>query len=99
MQLTAAVGAPLIDGVLGVRFAGQIATKDGYGRNAIGQKLGDQYDRAARLSVLAEPTENLSVFLTADYSKLTSNGSVRSEERRVGKECVSTCRSRGVPDH
>src|SRR3546814_17570566 len=22
-----------------------------------------------------------------------------SAERRVGKECVSTCRSRGVPDH
>src|SRR3546814_14176498 len=22
-----------------------------------------------------------------------------SEERRVGKECVSTCRSRGSPDH
>src|SRR3546814_11800747 len=25
--------------------------------------------------------------------------SVRSEERRVGKEGVGTCRSRGVPDH
>src|SRR3546814_19310235 len=25
--------------------------------------------------------------------------SVRSEERRVGKECVSTCRSRWAPDH
>src|SRR3546814_17462655 len=24
---------------------------------------------------------------------------VRSEERRVGKECVGTCRSRGSPDH
>src|SRR3546814_13076569 len=24
---------------------------------------------------------------------------VRSEERRVGKECVSTCRSRGSPEH
>src|SRR3546814_12895290 len=24
---------------------------------------------------------------------------VRSEERRVGKECVSTCRSRGAPYH
>src|SRR3546814_20184347 len=24
---------------------------------------------------------------------------MRSEERRVGKECVSTCRSRGSPDH
>src|SRR3546814_17055422 len=23
---------------------------------------------------------------------------IRSEERRVGKECVSTCRSRGSPD-
>src|SRR3546814_15448605 len=23
----------------------------------------------------------------------------RSEERHVGKECVSTCRSRGSPDH
>src|SRR3546814_16999833 len=23
----------------------------------------------------------------------------RSEERRVGKECVSTCRSRGSPEH
>src|SRR3546814_12664782 len=25
--------------------------------------------------------------------------SLRSEERRVGKECVSTCRSRGTPYH
>src|SRR3546814_11277771 len=24
---------------------------------------------------------------------------LRSEERRVGKECVSTCRSRWTPDH
>src|SRR3546814_6912086 len=27
------------------------------------------------------------------------SGSVRSEERRVGKECVSTCRSRWSPYH
>src|SRR3546814_3274235 len=26
-------------------------------------------------------------------------GTIRSEERRVGKECVSTCRSRWLPDH
>src|SRR3546814_12851492 len=26
-------------------------------------------------------------------------GLARSEERRVGKECVSTCRSRWSPDH
>src|SRR3546814_10311034 len=28
-----------------------------------------------------------------------ANGMVRSEERRVGKECVSTCRSRWSPYH
>src|SRR3546814_16883651 len=26
-------------------------------------------------------------------------GALRSEERRVGEECVSTCRSRWAPDH
>src|SRR3546814_15537505 len=29
----------------------------------------------------------------------TTNGVGRSEERRVGKECVSTCRSRWSPYH
>src|SRR3546814_20275974 len=31
-------------------------------------------------------------------SKLTHSQFVRSEERRVGKECVSTCRARWAPD-
>src|SRR3546814_12885773 len=30
---------------------------------------------------------------------LQRRGAQRSEERRVGKECVSTCRSRWSPDH
>src|SRR3546814_19757594 len=29
----------------------------------------------------------------------SERGTSRSEERRVGKECVSTCRSRGSPYH
>src|SRR3546814_15819597 len=32
-----------------------------------------------------------------DLSAVSDRG--RSEERRVGKECVSTCRSRGSPYH
>src|SRR3546814_17322776 len=28
-----------------------------------------------------------------------ARAAVRSEERRVGKECVSACRSRGLPYH
>src|SRR3546814_16889804 len=38
--------------------------------------------------------------LSPPYLSLLSSGMVlwpRSEERRVGKECVSTCRSRGEP--
>src|SRR3546814_15550658 len=31
--------------------------------------------------------------------EVTGMGALRSEERRVGKECVSTCRSRWSPYH
>src|SRR3546814_17492584 len=36
---------------------------------------------------------------TAPASSSISTARWRSEERRVGKECVSTCRSRWCPDH
>src|SRR3546814_3847774 len=35
----------------------------------------------------------------ADHAKPGPRGPARSEERRVGKECVSTCRSRCAPLH
>src|SRR3546814_14851236 len=35
----------------------------------------------------------------ATLAGLTLSSPVSSEERRVGKECVSTCRSRWAPDH
>src|SRR3546814_8919137 len=35
--------------------------------------------------------------VTADIIQAATD--YRSEERRVGKECVSTCRSRWSPDH
>src|SRR3546814_14400960 len=34
-----------------------------------------------------------------EAQRLQLSGSERSEERRVGKGCVSTCRSRWSPDH
>src|SRR3546814_14772546 len=37
--------------------------------------------------------------LFVNYCLNCHSASARSEERRVGKECVSTCRSRWSPDH
>src|SRR3546814_13091512 len=36
---------------------------------------------------------------TIDHTPVYTREVVRSEERRVGKECVSTCRSRWSPYH
>src|SRR3546814_12824851 len=38
-------------------------------------------------------------FLYPEEGMAFWKSSIRSEERRVGKECVSTCRSRWSPDH
>src|SRR3546814_7303430 len=55
----------------------------------------------AELLLLDEPTAGMGAMestQTADIVK-TLVGEHRSEERRVGKECVSTCRSRRSPYH
>src|SRR3546814_1346910 len=38
-------------------------------------------------------------FLISSSAEVPSMLAIRSEERRVGKECVSTCRSRWSPYH
>src|SRR3546814_14430337 len=51
--------------------------------------------------LLAAASRGVRVELTVDGygSPGFSPGFIRSEERRVGKECVSTCRSRWPPYH
>src|SRR3546814_7114154 len=64
--------------------------------------------RERRMGHVEEMTSNVQL----NYSKSFGNHNIatiggvesilrktRSEERRVGKECVSTCRSRGSPYH
>src|SRR3546814_17086628 len=41
----------------------------------------------------------LAALLEQERERLFPNGEGRSEERRVGKECVRTCRSRWSPYH
>src|SRR3546814_5524209 len=50
--------------------------------------------------VAPQPSANLPSQQAATWSAIASEVVlVRSEERRVGKECVSTCRSRWSPYH
>src|SRR3546814_20471618 len=39
------------------------------------------------------------ILLISDVTLAAARDTIRSEERRVGKECVSTCRSRWSPYH
>src|SRR3546814_13123744 len=55
----------------------------------------NQYD----LSIEWYPDHETIVALAAFYKDIQSYIVNRSEERRVGKECVSTCRSRWSPYH
>src|SRR3546814_16449699 len=55
--------------------------------------------RNAELMSLAEIEGGIATFGKKARDGKLSIEEMRSEERRVGKECVSTCRCRGCPYH
>src|SRR3546814_19416387 len=61
----------------------------------------DSYLEAAKLGkkIKSPDLVLLSFIYLIEMMARTANISERSEERRVGKECVSTCRSRWSPYH
>src|SRR3546814_18586490 len=65
--------------------------------------LVDVEDRALQLILKEIDNDSLMVALNGASEELRNkflrNMSSRSEERRVGKECIRPCRSRGSPDH
>src|SRR3546814_17025106 len=79
------------------RFAFQrVRGHDEAARIAGAHRLFDRGDRlGAVLAKIAENPHESRTQLGARRAKLVP----RSEERRVGKECVSTCRSRWSPSH
>src|SRR3546814_14617985 len=75
-------------------------------------RIGDKAEVAVRLSgrlsgKIMQPLRNPrhgrdklhAVILKLRQAAVQHLGALRSEERRVGKECVSTCRSRWTPYH
>src|SRR3546814_9053065 len=52
-----------------------------------------------RSSVMLSTSKAVGMPLPSKVTPAVESGSRRSEERRVGKECVSTCRYRWSPYH
>src|SRR3546814_18216825 len=56
--------------------------------------------RAGIVEVAISPEGEMSrINVSYDMTDLPNSGDERSDERRVGKECVSTCSSRCSPSH
>ena len=73
---------------------------------SLAQKLAEQYGSQAFFSVeemLTEAKPDLVVIATPNYAHyspaILALNAGRSEERRVGKECLRLCRSRWSPYH
>src|SRR3546814_18804900 len=62
----------------------------------LAQALQRVRERLDDTRTVAQPARSL---LGADDQVFFRDGERRSDERRVGKECVSTCRSRWLPYH
>src|SRR3546814_20054364 len=91
--LLADSGMGLLDGAVACEMAGEAVAPG----PLIGQLLG-----VAAVAHSGKAAEHLGDLASgAKVATLVHGGRayVRSEERRVGKECVSTCRSRWSPYH
>src|SRR3546814_10207587 len=67
---------------------------DALARIAIGERLLDAFGSVAERHQFGRAARRTTV-----RHRLLRAAVMRSEERRVGKECVSTCRSRWSPYH
>src|SRR3546814_11137912 len=59
----------------------------------------EEYGRKRAILTYRTDLEGLIAIGTIDLEPLRGKNLARSDERRVGKECVRTCRSRGRPYH
>src|SRR3546814_14761984 len=100
-----AVGAGLVLASLPTASDAQRADNDIFPRSIALQQEGHQAQEAGDLdlaidfyesALAADPRNRSAIIALAQVARAQG---LRSEERRVGKEGVSTCRSRWSPDH
>src|SRR3546814_11437262 len=87
-------------------WSSDVCSSDLAGKNRVGPSLADIVDRPAATAegfkysaAMQEFGAGDAVWDAANLDAYLADPKGRSEERRVGKECVSTCRSRWSPYH
>src|SRR3546814_14989742 len=88
-------------------LAGLWCVNVGYGRAELAEVAAEQMRRLAYYNTFFKTTSpptaalaaRLAALMPAGLDRVLFANSGRSEARRVGKECVSTCRSRWAPYH
>src|SRR3546814_3429532 len=75
-------------------WSSDVCSSDLHTSNLYGMPLGEKFAQR-----LVDTTFADTVFFTNSGAEAVECAIKRSEERRVGKECVSTCRSRWSPYH
>src|SRR3546814_14046539 len=93
-EFSAEPGQTILDAALGAGIVLPYSCRDGACSTCKGKVVSGSYD-AGHCPEQILPREDLD----AGYTLFCQARPSRSEERRVGKECVSTCRSRWSPYH
>src|SRR3546814_14773080 len=86
----------------GVRYSSPIRTSPSRSRVLMTchfEKMKEESCGVYTLSKTLDVEATVNVYSIASTESERSDRESRSEERRVGKECVSTCRSRWSPYH
>ena len=94
LALLACLVAAAAAGIWAVR-----TVRDELDKNLSGLKTPDSTSTAPGIDEGLSTTTPQEDETTWEWPTEPAANSVRSEERRVGKECVSTCRSRWSPYH
>ena len=91
------LGIPHTVAVVGLGFEAKIAA--GPGVAVVGRATGHNLDASLARAVGKNCRGIISFGIAGGLTQDLHPGDVRSEERRVGKECYQPCRSRWSPYH
>lgn len=76
LDVSAALNLPIVDDVAALRVSGKRSTRNGFGRDFLGQDLSDENSTSLRANLLIHPGSGTRITLSGDYVKLDEGGQI-----------------------